>query len=365
VISNWVLVPLTALGVTLAAASYTDLKAYRIPNLWSLGLLSIGLVVGLWLVWVKQLAFDILLRDLVLSFGISYIFYYLGLWSAGDAKLFWGSYLTLSTAFGGGMDIHALLVNIFVPVFAVLIILILMRTSWQEKWKAMLKLTHPTFWTKAVIQVAGFVGAAVLLQELIPHIRNLSYFLLIPVVLFLMRRPFFKTRRRLVLGGLLLLTAFAMAWAPTLFISSLVLLLPTFLIFRIFILDLGESIGCQEIAIVDLQPKMIPAGYIVRQQDQYVWVKSQFTSLFGLLLSTPPEGEVLLGVEPNGLSAPVVAKVQELCRQGCFTHFGNKILIQRKLPYAPFIALGVLLTFLSHGKTFVRFLVEIIGKGLI
>ena len=163
-------------------ASYTDIRFRRIENRWTFVLIGAGVL--------SQIVFGVLgytsATRILILFGIAlalaFSLYFFGLWSPGDAKLFWGISLLLppTLTYGqlGSLPTEyppvALLINAFVPYFVLFLAITLVRGAWRTRGKE--QTSHPSL--KSVLDVlyrlTAFVGLMFGLMRSFPSISLFS-----------------------------------------------------------------------------------------------------------------------------------------------------------------------------------------------
>ena len=85
-----------------------------------------------------------------------------------------------------------------------------------------------------------------------------------------------------------------------------------------------------------------PAAIFVKVEERGEVVYKKSVS------SKQPGEEVIVSPSPEGLSQEI-ARLRKLADEGHFKEFGDGIVIQRSLPFAPFILAGLILTVLFRG----------------
>ncbi len=70
--------------------SYTDVRFKKIGNRCTYGLVLLGLLCQAVLVYLGITTLSAVLWLLLGGLAVAFLMYYLGIWSPGDSKLFWG-----------------------------------------------------------------------------------------------------------------------------------------------------------------------------------------------------------------------------------------------------------------------------------
>ncbi len=127
------LVPLAVIGI---ACSYTDIRYKKIFNRWILSGVFVALTLYLYIFFFENNGQYVssLVMNGVIAFVIGYLLWHLKLWAAGDAKLFTVFALLMPFGFYSKSYIPIfpsfnLMVNLFVPLLAVLIALAIINTA--------------------------------------------------------------------------------------------------------------------------------------------------------------------------------------------------------------------------------------------
>jgi len=93
---------------------------------------------------------------------------------------------------------------------------------------------------------------------------------------------------------------------------------------------------------------MTPAEAVVKEESggevRYVMVEPVTRQAF------PPETTLVRPERP--LDLETIQRLKTLAQSGAFDDFGGRLQIQKTIPFAPFIALGVVLTVLVRGPVF-------------
>jgi len=346
-------------------ASYTDIKFRKVPNLCSFSLIGLGLFNQILLILLGESRIIDAIFFVLGGFLISYLIYMLGIWAPGDCKLFLGSALVLpQTAFEhfvglGDFPILGLLINIFLPYFLFTVFTLLVQVIKG-------KLTMD-------FQIKQALGDIATLVYSLFSFMGLSYLLLYPIrwfniqvnykqelLLILIFMGFFALFRKfmtryhlgayqmLILAPFLFVTVFLVSPPLTTLINITIASTVMYFLVKMLARDLGQAAFIEEKDISKLKPGVVLAEKIVAVEDKrYEKREGTFSSHF--------EKGILVGPAPEGLSRQKIEELKQLCDAGYFKAFGDQIKIQQSMSFAPFIALGILLTILSRGAVY-RFL---------
>jgi hypothetical protein len=342
--------------------SYTDIRFKKIGNLYTYGLVALGLVCQA--VFVYQ-GITTTLEVLWLAVGglaIAFLMYYLGIWSPGDSKLFWGLAMALPPTLYNRLGQwqyppFVIIVNTFVPYFLVTMIAILARTTWQQKWRVLKGILAPRFLLTFGLSLISFMGLSALLNGLLPFKLDFFAIIILYIVLFSLFDRFVRRERQLYFLAPFAFVSLYLAWNNLGFYLVVMAITGVlFLLFRFFVANLSDWLFVEEKDIEALHKGAVPANIIVRDKEgQYAVQQVSYTS-FVSLASRPRDGEVIMDLTPEGLSEGKVAELKALSAAGHFAAFGNRVQIQKSMPFAPIILVGVLITILSRGVFMERLL---------
>ncbi len=355
-------------------ASWTDLKTQKIRNVCSLGLLYLGTLSQL-MAW--YLGTTTPLYILVLFFGsglIAFAFYWFGIFSPGDSKLFWGLCLifplSLFRDLSGSLSFPPLILtlNIIIPYsIGVLGYLLFKFASMPNKLALLRGFLMSNFQGAALFEklfnLLIFIGIATALTSLLELIgwqpdRFLSLVLVLAAFALIQKllSPIPKTPVYYTVVG------FACVWfsvrsAPSVpaFLSGFAFFLGLYLV--VFLLAKQLVLGLASIAldnVVDvngLQVGMIPAEQIIQvtQPDGSVRYEKKQVGF-----SSGQADNIIVSPDPAGLDAEEIAQLQHLAAAGALAEFENQIRIQPSIRFAPVIAVGALLTVLCQGPFYLK-----------
>ncbi len=355
-------------------ASYTDLKTHKIRNFCSLGLLYIGTLSQL-MAWYLGTTTPLYILGLFCGSGlIAFAFYWFGIFSPGDAKLFWGLCLifplslfrNLSGTLGFAPLVLAL--NIIIPyAIAVLGYLLFKFVSIQNKRELLRYFVRSNFQKAKVIEslfsLILFIGVGAALTSLLQHIGwepDLFLNLIFVLVAFTMVQKLLSLLPKTpvyyaVIGFACLYLAIQSAPSLPVFLASFAFFFALyFLVFFVakqLILSVASMMLDSTVEVSRLQPGMVPAEQIVRVEQPDG--SSRYEKQRGELSRGRGEN-VVISPDPAGLTDEEIEQLQHLTEAGAFAEFGNQIKVQPAIRFAPIITVGVLLTILCQGPFYLK-----------
>lgn len=340
-------------------ASYTDIKFRKVRNFCTFSLISLGLFNQILLVLLDKSTITDATFLVIGGFLGAYLMYLTGIWAPGDSKLFLGAALALpKTVFEhfvgmGEFPILGLLINIFLPYF-----LIAMFSLSYKVVKGDLKINLQV---KEVLKdiatliynLLCFMGLVHLLLYPVRRFDlQLNYFLLILFFFgfFALFRKFvvryhLGVYQMIILLPFLFVTIFLISPPLKVLINMTTVSVIMYLLIKILAGDLGQAYFIEERDIYELKPGVVLAEKIVKVEDE------RYEKRTGTFSAHFTKG-VVVGPTPEGLSEQTIKKLKQLCEEGYFRAFGNKVKVQHSMCFAPFIALGILLTVLSKGAIY-------------
>ena len=355
-------------------ATWTDLKTQKIRNVCSLGLLYGGTLSQL-MAWYLGTTTPFYILGLFFGSGlIAFAFYWFGIFSPGDSKLFWGLCLifplSLFKNLSGSLIFLPLILalNIIIPYSVVVLGYLLFKFALMPNKLALLRgfvmsnFKGPALFEK-FFSLLFFIGTATALTYLLEWLGwqpdRFVHLILLLVVFTLIQKllsPVPKTPVYYAIVG------FACVWfsvrsVPSVpaFFSSFALFLGLYLI--VFVLAKQLVLGLASIALdsaVDvkgLRVGMIPAEQIVRvpQPDGSVrYEKKQ------VAFSSGQDDNIIVSPNPAGLDAEEIKHLQDLAASGALAEFENQIRIQPPIRFAPVISFGAILTILCQGPFYLK-----------
>jgi preflagellin peptidase FlaK len=346
--------------------SYTDARFRKIGNPYTYGLVAFGLVCQGVFAYLGITTLPQALWLLLGGLAVAFLMYYLGIWSPGDSKLFWGVSVALPpTLYSLGRWRYppfVIAVNTFVPYFLVMMVYILVKTTRQQKMQVLRATLAPKFLLRFVLSLVSFTGISALINRFLPF--NLDYFsaIILFVALFSLFDRFVAQEKQLYF--LLPFSAVSVFLAlnnPLYFLTMIAITGGLFLFLRFFVAPLGDFVFVQEVDVRDLEKGTVPANVIVKDRGgTYTAREISFTSFISIA-SRPRDAEVVMDITPEGLSQEKVAELKQLAEEGHFAAFGNKVKVQQAMPFAPIVLCGVILTVLCRG-VFIERLLELVAR---
>lgn len=357
-----------------AYASYTDLKTQKIRNFCSLGLLYVGTLSQL-MAWYLGTATPLYILGLFFGSGIiAFALYWFGIFSPGDAKLFWGLCLifplSLFESLHGALGFPPLILalNIIIPyAIGILCYLLFKFVSMQNKLDFLRNLLTSNFQKAVVLErlfsLLVFIGVGSALTSVLaaagwypdPFLRlavTLVGFTLVQKLLSILpKTPVYYV-----------LVSFLCVWLTIQATPSVMALLSGFTFFlalfflvfiaaKQFVLNLVSLALENTVDVNRLQVGMIPAEQIVGipQYDGSTCYEKKHVEF-----SSRQDDNIVISPDPEGLMPEEIFQLQQLAKQGAFTEFNNQIKIQPTIRFAPVISLGVLLTILCQGPFYLK-----------
>ncbi len=338
--------------------SYTDIKESKIKNKHLVIALVYSAIVYFILTYqtigqVRLVYFVELGVMSAASLIAGFVMWHIGIWTAGDAKLFsvYSLVVPLSVYKYGHIpyfDSLNLLVNTFLPIFLFLLGILLFRTSLKQKGIFIKKAIEPATIVMVALSLFALLWVLNILLKLV-HFK-ISQIVVIPILfIMLMALEEVKIFKLVyIIGGISILrlildhSVYSFAFAKE-FLGLIFL----FLLLRFFIIRMGFHFFTKEVDIGLLEEGMTPAEVIYLEGGEYKKKRFMFFSLFE---------QLDWGIKKNYLFNPAealskgdVTELKRISKKLGFEH----LRIQQTLPFAPFLFFGVLLTVAVQGSLFV------------
>ncbi|HLD87276.1 MAG TPA: prepilin peptidase [Candidatus Nanoarchaeia archaeon] len=338
---TWFLPMLLFLG---GVASYEDIREGKIRNKWILLGLCYGTIVYVYLLIANPPLLNIhellpVLINAFLALCMGFLLWHLGLWSAGDAKLFFVlAFLLPSLQPNDYVSFMGLLTYSFVPLFMFFVFFSLISgksSLARGQLRAILSLRSLVtmlFFSLGASWLLGFFG-----DILIPRLQLLLKFL------FLLSYPFLaKYLGKSLIFGLLIISILRLLLDRSLLtfssLEELLLFLLLLVGMRLLLLDIHPVFIQRQVPVHELRNGMVPAEGVFRSGDRYF----KTTNLRGL--SKERLSTALFRFPSDGLAQGEISRIREVSKALSF----RSLVVQRTLPFAPFLFIGAILTILSR-----------------
>lgn len=355
-------------------ASYIDLKTQKIPNFCSLGLLYLGTISQL-MAWYLGTTTPLYILGLFCGSGlIAFAFYWFGIFSPGDSKLFWGLCLifplSLFRNLSGALSFPPLVLalNIIVPYSIGLLGYLLYKFVLMRNKLDLFRYFFKSNFQKDTLLEKLFsllvlIGIGSVLTYLLQHFGwELDRFLSLVLVLvaftliqkllsLLPKTPVYYA----VVGFVCVWLAVQSTPSLPIFLSGLAfflgLYLVVFVIAKQLVLSLASVTLDNAVDVNGLQVGMIPAEQIVRvtQSDGTVYYEKKQVAF-----SSGQDDSIVISPDPAGLTTEEIIQLQNLAAEGAFAEFGNRINVQPSIRFAPVISIGALLTVVCQGPFYLK-----------
>ena len=279
------------------------------------------------------------------GFFISFLFWWLGLWPGGDAKLFTALLLFFpAETYSPGL-ILPYLANIFIPLFAFMVVYSLFRSRAGTIIKALRFSINPYRLSSIFLILIGFMWFFTGLIRLTGI--EADYFITI-LLLFAVYEIFSATisaKTEILFTGLA--AARVLLDFQNLFtLASLyyfLLVAGAFIFFRFFLLHITYYTFTAPVRISSLRPGMVLAEGISKEGRRYTRISFLNSSLIDFLQQK--KNKFIHSLDE--LTTRDVERIKRL-RKGGRIMFGT-IRVCRTQPFAAFILAGYLLTLFFHG----------------
>ena len=355
-------------------ASYTDLKTQKIRNFCSLGLLYVGTISQL-MAWYLGTTTPLYILGLFFGSGlIAFAFYWFGIFSPGDSKLFWGLCLifplSLFRNLSGALSFPPLILalNIIVPYSIGLLGYLLYKFTLMRNKLDLFRYFFKSNFQKGTLLEKFFglllfigIGSALtyLLQRVGWEPDRFLHLVLVLVAFTLIQKLLSPLPKTPVYYAVV---SFVCVWlavqatpSVSVFLSGfaffLGLYLVVFIIAKELVLGLASVTLDNAIDVNGLQVGMIPAEQVVRVEQPDGTARYEKKQVG---FSSGQDDNIVISPDPAGLTPEEIAQLQDLAAEGALAEFGNRINIQPSIRFAPVISIGALLTILCQGPFYLK-----------
>ena len=354
-------------------ACYTDLKIQKIRNICSFGLLYAGVLSQL-MAWYLGKTTPLYILGLFFGSGLAAVaFYWFGIFSPGDSKLFWGLCLIfpspLFKLLSGTLSFPPLILafNIVIPYTIGVLGYILFKFFLGRNKLEILRNSLMTSFQKEILFSKTFnlllligMGSAIThisklfaweISRFLQFSLILTAFILVQKLLSrLPKKPIYYT----IIGFACIWISLKVSTSISGFIYGFVIFLGLYFVIFVIAKQLVLALAMildRNIDVANLKVGMIPAEQIVqtKHQDGIVYYEKQQAAF-----SSGITGNIIISPSATGLSKKEIEELRNLADQGAFAKFGNKIKIQPDICFAPIISIGALLTILCQGPFYLK-----------
>ena len=355
-------------------ASYTDLKTQKIRNFCSLGLLYVGTLSQL-MAWYLGTTTPLYILGLFFGGGlIAFGFYWFGVFSPGDSKLFWGLCLifplSLFRNLSGALSFPPLILalNIIVPYSIGLLGYLLFKfVSMRNKLDLFRYFFKSNFQKDTLLEkffgLLLFIGIGSAFTYLLQWVGwepdRFLHLILVLVAFTLIQKVLSVLPKTPVYYAVISFVCIWLAVQATpsvsVFLSGfaffLGLYLVVFVIAKQLILSLASVTLDNAVDVNGLRVGMIPAEQIVRVEQLDGTARYEKKQV---AFSSGQDDSIVISPDPAGLTTEEINQLQNLAAEGAFVQFGNQINVQPSIRFAPVIAVGALLTVLCQGPFYLK-----------
>jgi len=305
---------------------------------------------------------------------IGVVLYIFGVWSAGDAKLFWGFSVAappmlFTTVQSSGNTLPLMMLeNIFVVYLIFIVLNLLLKTSLEEKISVFIESIKNSESLKsslerAVLSLPYFLllirgGSLLIGRYVFPYISPMIFGILTILFIIVINRLIEKHGLEKYRNFISPLCLIGVLLIPSLRILYLILVPIIFFVaflLRPFIWQIGQKVYIRDLNFNALTQGTIPAERIfqVIMPDGQIGYEKELA-----IFPKRKRDHIILDVSSKGISHSKVAEVQKLWREGAFQHFGDTIKVQEHIRLAGVICSGCLLTVLCKTTiiTYLRYL---------
>ncbi len=336
-----ILLPVLLLGIYIC---YQDIRHGIIRNRLILALLLLGIA-------YQALSGALLTDTLAIAstflygFFIAFLFWWLGLWPGGDAKLFTALLLLFPQGLYSESLVLPYMANIFIPVFAFMVAYVIIRSKASSIKKAITHSLNPYRISFIFIILIGFMWFFTGLIRLAGI--EADYFITI-LILFAVYELFSVTisAKAEAFFALLAVLRALLDFQGLFTLASLqffLLVAGVFVFFRFFLIHLAYYTFTSEVRIEKLVPGMIMAEGIYRKGKEYSRISFLNSSLVEFLQQK--KRRFVHGLDE--LTKADVERIKRLRKQGSIG-FATVRVCQTQ-PFAAFILIGYVLTLVFQG----------------
>jgi Flp pilus assembly protein protease CpaA len=338
--------------------SYEDIKNGKIRNKWILAGLIYAVIANMVIMIYHSIIGDVRIvyfLELFFMGGFSllvgFVLWNVGLWTAGDAKLYltYSLLVPLSTYVYGHIPYLSstnILMNTFVPLFAYFTVILAIKTSLKEKLHYLKKAFNLRQMGILALFLFGFIWVIKILF-IVAGIQ-MDFFMTVFLFFILMISIEKILPVKTIYIGVALSILRLIFDRTALTTDSLLYLLITLIIFvfvRFFILYLSYAVLTKEVDINLLKPGMVPAERVyVNSKGKYIKEQILEFTMFGYMNKS--KKKYLFKADAKGLNSVELNKFKKLEKKLGFEH----LRVHQTVSFAPYLFFGVLLSLIFEGN---------------
>lgn len=323
------------------STSFTDLKKGIIPNKFVFPAIAAAFFFN----FLNGFSFAPFLLNGFLALLLGFLLWMAGLWSAGDAKLFLAFALLFPASFSQQtlFPAFSILLNAFIPAFAFLFVLVVLRTSREQKIEAFRQAISPAI----IIQVAVFLFASYWLLDIVLGILPIELeFFTITLILFgiISFVEFFLPKKSIFLFAFLCLALLPFRAAQILspeFLSFFISFIAVTVFLLFFVLRLGAECFGKPVPLKELKEGMVLLEVPVKRHGRIFKKKPLLPSFINIFSEITEKPFIKPG--PKGLTQEDLEKLGRERTAGKVAF--KELLVQETIPFAPLIFLGTIISF--------------------
>jgi len=341
--------------------TYEDIKTGKIRNKWIVIALIYAILFNLGLIIYMSVTgqemriayFYELGISFIISLAAGFLMWTLGLWTAGDAKLFAAfSLLIPLTVYRWGhipyFSSANILINTFVPFFLIYSAIMLYKTTWKQKLHYLLQAVKPKQVASTALFLFAFMWPLAILFNRIGFQQNYFTGIIALFAIMVILEKILPGQLKYILAGVSILR---LLLDPTLLsVNTWILFLLTlvgFLFLRMFILHMGYDYMTQIIDVNLLKPGMVPAQSVYKEKGKFRRQNILHFSMLSYMHEGVKKRDYLFEPSAEGLTKADVKKLHKL-KLG-FEH----LKVYKTLNFAPYMFAGVILTIIFQGSLFI------------
>ena len=343
--------------------SIQDIKQGKIRNKWIIIAVAYALLMNIFVLLYMMLTetpFRIeYYYEFLFSLGfmifIAFIIWWVGLWTAGDAKLIiaYTALIPLSVFSLGyvkNFPAFTLLLNIFVPMFFVMGVFVLVKSKWKDKKAILKQISDPKMLFIFAAAIFGLMWVINFLFRFVTFLPanyfSMVFFLFIFLMILEKILPISFTKTIFLLAILRLM--FDRSIFSFKFLMDFAIIFVTMIFLRFFIINLGAIVFSKNVHFDELKPRLILSQIPVKGKGSIEMVPFSQIDLLGYLTNKFKRKPVIKYDFSYGLSKENIEELKGLYKEKKIKF--NTIRVFTTIPFAPFVFLGVLITLICHGN---------------